>query len=52
MEGEEVLEPSRDHWMHDEGVKECLWPGCGKKFGMVTRKHHCRVSILNSISCQ
>ncbi|KAI5732691.1 hypothetical protein M8J76_003102 [Diaphorina citri] len=29
-----------DHWLKDEGAESC--PGCGVKFSIYERKHHCR----------
>ena len=29
-----------DHWLRDEGAESCV--GCGVKFNIYERKHHCR----------
>jgi len=32
----------RPRWVNDEEQLECSNAACGKRFGMITRRHHCR----------
>lgn len=36
----DLTKAGRENWVHDEDAKECTL--CGKAFGLLTRKHHCR----------
>ncbi|KAI8334364.1 hypothetical protein BC941DRAFT_454550 [Chlamydoabsidia padenii] len=45
--------PIRIHWKCDEDVVYCAYSGCSKRFGLFTRRHHCRKcgDIFCSIHC-
>ncbi|KAJ3016554.1 UNVERIFIED_CONTAM: hypothetical protein HDU68_012154 [Siphonaria sp. JEL0065] len=32
----------QDHWTADSSTSTCSQPSCSTKFGVITRKHHCR----------
>jgi hypothetical protein len=34
------------HWVPDEAVNECASSECGRAFGRLVRKHHCRRCAL------
>eukprot|EP01104_Vermistella_antarctica_P002741 TRINITY_DN12959_c0_g1_i1.p1 TRINITY_DN12959_c0_g1~~TRINITY_DN12959_c0_g1_i1.p1 ORF type:complete len:424 (+),score=98.94 TRINITY_DN12959_c0_g1_i1:143-1414(+) len=38
----EKIRVPKNHWRPDKEVKECMYDGCGLRFSILQRRHHCR----------